>query len=127
MLEEARKLAARSGLGNGAWHRGDVYALPFGGGAFDIVSCRYAFHHLLEPARAAFDVVAVERNDYFPERARFADLPLVEEIFELDSDHSLALLDEAEKIDLLQRTRVFVLTPVQASDGGFETVTAAPP
>ena len=43
MLDEARKLAARSGLGNVAWHRGDVYALPFGEGAFDIVSCRYAF------------------------------------------------------------------------------------
>ena len=50
MLDQARQLAARSGLGNVEWHRGDVYALPFADGAFDIVSCRYAFHHLLEPA-----------------------------------------------------------------------------
>src|SRR5262245_11757292 len=49
MLEEARKLAARSSVGNVAWHRGDVYALPFADGAFDIVSCRFAFHHLEEP------------------------------------------------------------------------------
>jgi hypothetical protein len=48
---------------------------------------------LLEPARAAFDVVAVERGDYFRETARFGDAP-VEEVFELDSDHSLTLLDE---------------------------------
>jgi ubiquinone/menaquinone biosynthesis C-methylase UbiE len=61
MLEEARQLAARSGLGNVAWHRGDVYALPFGEGAFDIVSCRYAFHHLLEPARALAEMVRVCR------------------------------------------------------------------
>jgi SAM-dependent methyltransferase len=61
MLEEARQLAARSGLGNVAWHRGDVYALPFGEGAFDIVSCRYAFHHLLEPGRALAEMVRVCR------------------------------------------------------------------
>ncbi len=61
MLEEARQLAARSGLGNVAWHRGDVDALPFGEGAFDIVSCRYAFHHLLEPARALAEMVRVCR------------------------------------------------------------------
>ena len=61
MLEEARKLAARSGLGNVAWHRGDIYALPFGEGAFDIVNCRYAFHHLLEPVRALAEMVRVCR------------------------------------------------------------------
>ena len=62
MLEEARKLAAREGLRNVAWHRGDVYALPFSNGAFDIVSCRYAFHHLLEPACALAEMVRVCRT-----------------------------------------------------------------
>ncbi len=52
MLDEARTLAVRQGLANVEWHQGDVYALPFADGAFDIVSCRFAFHHLLEPARA---------------------------------------------------------------------------
>ncbi len=61
MLEEARKLAARTGLGNVAWHRGDVYALPFADGAFDIVSCRFAFHHLQAPARALAEMVRVAR------------------------------------------------------------------
>src|SRR6516164_6341407 len=32
MLQEARKLAAREGLRNVAWHQGDVYALPFPNG-----------------------------------------------------------------------------------------------
>src|SRR5262245_10149675 len=61
MLEEARKLAARAQAGNVAWHRGSVYALPFADGAFDIVSCRFAFHHLQEPARALIEMVRVAR------------------------------------------------------------------
>jgi SAM-dependent methyltransferase len=61
MLEQAHKLAARSGVGNVAWHRGDAYALPFADGAFDIVSSRFAFHHLEEPARAFAEMVRVAR------------------------------------------------------------------
>jgi len=61
MLEEARGLAARAGVGNVAWHRGDAYALPFADGAFDIVSCRFALHHLQEPARAFAEMVRVAR------------------------------------------------------------------
>jgi ubiquinone/menaquinone biosynthesis C-methylase UbiE len=62
MLEQARKLAAREGLRNVMWHRGSVYTLPFADEAFDIVSCRYAFHHLLEPARALAEMVRVCRD-----------------------------------------------------------------
>ncbi|HWE20597.1 MAG TPA: class I SAM-dependent methyltransferase [Hyphomicrobiaceae bacterium] len=61
MLKEARMLAARQGLNNIAWHRGDAYALPFLDGTFDIVSCRFAFHHLQEPARAFAEMVRVTR------------------------------------------------------------------
>jgi SAM-dependent methyltransferase len=61
MLDEARSLAARSGTRNVAWHRGDAYALPFPDGAFDIVTSRFAFHHLQEPARAFAEMVRVAR------------------------------------------------------------------
>ncbi|MFL5004814.1 MAG: class I SAM-dependent methyltransferase [Microvirga sp.] len=61
MLEQAHGLAARTGAGNVAWHRGDAYALPFADAAFDIVSCRFAFHHLQEPARAFAEMVRVAR------------------------------------------------------------------
>lgn len=37
-----------------------------------------------------------------------------------DRQHFLGNVDEAEKIDLLRRAQVFLHTPVQASDGGFE-------
>jgi ubiquinone/menaquinone biosynthesis C-methylase UbiE len=61
MLEQARKLSVRQGLANVAWHRGDACALPFADGAFDIVSCRYAFHHMQAPARALAEMVRVAR------------------------------------------------------------------
>jgi ubiquinone/menaquinone biosynthesis C-methylase UbiE len=61
MLDEAAKLAARENLHNVAGHRGSVYVLPFADQAFDIVSCRYAFHHLLEPWRALAEMVRVCR------------------------------------------------------------------
>jgi thiopeptide-type bacteriocin biosynthesis protein len=52
-------------------------------------------HAWLEPARAAADVVAVERTEYFRERARWGDAD-VERIFQLDSRHCLTLLDEED-------------------------------
>jgi SAM-dependent methyltransferase len=61
MLDEARRAAAKSGAANVEWHRGDVYALPFAEHTFDIVSCRFAFHHLEEPARAFAEMVRVAR------------------------------------------------------------------
>jgi ubiquinone/menaquinone biosynthesis C-methylase UbiE len=61
MLDEAHKAADRAGVRNVAWHRGDVYALPFPDAAFDIVSCRFAFHHLEQPARAFAEMVRVAR------------------------------------------------------------------
>ena len=62
MLDQARQLAARGAVENAEWHRGDVYALPFGASAFDIVSCRFGFHHLAEPARAFAEMVRVCRD-----------------------------------------------------------------
>jgi ubiquinone/menaquinone biosynthesis C-methylase UbiE len=61
MLAEARRLAAAAGVENVAWHRGDVYALPFAAAAFDIVSCRFAFHHLEAPEEAFAEMVRVCR------------------------------------------------------------------
>ena len=61
MLDEARKLAAAKGVANVEWHQGDAYALPFANASFDIVSCRYAFHHMQEPAHALAEMVRVCR------------------------------------------------------------------
>ncbi len=61
MLREAEKLAAANHIANVEWHRGDVYALPFADNSFDIVTCRFAFHHLREPARALAEMARVCR------------------------------------------------------------------
>lgn len=52
MLEQARKEQQQRGLTNVSWQQGDVYALPYPGAHFSIVSSRFAFHHLLEPLAA---------------------------------------------------------------------------
>jgi ubiquinone/menaquinone biosynthesis C-methylase UbiE len=61
MLDQARALATREGLANVDWREGDVYALPFADRTFDIVSCRYAFHHLERPADAFAEMIRVCR------------------------------------------------------------------
>ena len=44
MLNEARALQERNGL-EVRWDLGDVHALPYEDGAFDLVVCRRAAHH----------------------------------------------------------------------------------
>ncbi len=62
MLDEARRLANEKHLDNVEWRAASVYALPFPDGSFDIVTCRFAFHHLQEPARAFAEMVRVCRG-----------------------------------------------------------------
>jgi SAM-dependent methyltransferase len=62
MLDQARALAAERNLLNVEWRRGDVYRLPFAVGSFDIVSCRFAFHHFQHPAKALVEMARVCRS-----------------------------------------------------------------
>lgn len=59
MIRQARTLAARQSLDHVSWYVGDVYALPFDDGAFDIVTCRFAFHHFENPAAALREMLRV--------------------------------------------------------------------
>ncbi len=49
MLEQARRTEEEQGLANVVWEQGDVGAVPHADGTFDIVTCRFAFHHFPEP------------------------------------------------------------------------------
>ncbi len=49
MLEQARKTQQEQGLANISWDQGDVTALPYPAARFDIVTCRFAFHHFPDP------------------------------------------------------------------------------
>ena len=59
LLAEARKLA--SGLANVSFVEGDIYALPFEAGDFDIVGTIRTLHHLEHPERAFTELVRVTR------------------------------------------------------------------
>ena len=57
MLEQARGFARRQSVDNVEWRAGDVYQTPFADGSFNIVSCRFAFHHFAKPALAFAEMV----------------------------------------------------------------------
>ena len=62
MLAQARNLGARLALSNVSWIQGDVCALPFTQETFDIVSCRFAFHHFEAPEKAFAEMLRVCRR-----------------------------------------------------------------
>lgn len=51
MLEQARQRQQAEQLSNLRWHLGDGLKLPFADGHFSLVTCRYAFHHMPDPAK----------------------------------------------------------------------------
>lgn len=57
MLDQARALARRQGVDNSEWRVGDACQAPYPDGSFDIVTCRFAFHHLEKPALAFAEMV----------------------------------------------------------------------
>lgn len=59
MLDRARQLAAEKAAGNVTWDRGDVTALPYPDGAFDIVVTRFSMHHFLDPISVLHEMVRV--------------------------------------------------------------------
>jgi ubiquinone/menaquinone biosynthesis C-methylase UbiE len=62
MLAEAQKLTAEKGLQNVEWRQGSAYELPFPDESFDIVTSRFAFHHLEKPPAAFKEMLRVARR-----------------------------------------------------------------
>lgn len=60
-LAIAEKNRQQRGLSNARFQRGDADRLPFADGDFDVVVCRFAFHHLEEPARVLGEMARVCR------------------------------------------------------------------
>ena len=59
MLDQSRKLAARKGLTNVTWMKGDVTTLPFPDASFSIVTTRFSFHHFLDPVAVMKEMIRV--------------------------------------------------------------------
>jgi ubiquinone/menaquinone biosynthesis C-methylase UbiE len=49
MLDQARRTQREQGIENVCWDCGDVTAMPYRDHTFDIVTCRFAFHHFPQP------------------------------------------------------------------------------
>lgn len=62
MLIHAREKQEKSGLTNIDFLLSDVESLPFPDAAFDIVSCRFAFHHFPNPKKALNEMQRVCRG-----------------------------------------------------------------
>jgi ubiquinone/menaquinone biosynthesis C-methylase UbiE len=58
-LELARTEAATRGQQNVRFQQGNAEELPFGDGAFDLVTCRAAFHHFPRPGRVLSEMARV--------------------------------------------------------------------
>jgi SAM-dependent methyltransferase len=59
MLELARARCRKEELGNVRFDLGDVTKLPYDDGAFSRVVCRYALHHLTDPAAVVREIARV--------------------------------------------------------------------
>ena len=59
MLAKARATALEAGIANASFSRGDVTAIPFRNGSFNIVSCGFAIHHLAHPPAALAEFARV--------------------------------------------------------------------
>jgi ubiquinone/menaquinone biosynthesis C-methylase UbiE len=96
MLAEAKTLSEANALANVQWRQGSVYSLPYPTNSFDIVTCRFAFHHFEDPRAAFSEMVRVassaarivlgdavvsddkEKADAFNKMERFRDPSTVE-------------------------------------------------
>jgi len=61
MLEQARALAARRGVANVTFERGDAMRLPCADASFDLVTCRVCAHHFADPGAALREAARVLR------------------------------------------------------------------
>ncbi len=61
MLERAKQLKHEQGVNNVEFWQGNVEILPFPAESFDLVVCRFAFHHFPDPARVLGEMARVCR------------------------------------------------------------------
>lgn len=62
MLEQARQEQRQRDIRNVSWMPGDAHHIPFADGAFSIVLCSAAFHHLQTPRHAFSEMLRVCRS-----------------------------------------------------------------
>ena len=100
MLRVARAFLRERGVDGAAFAAGDVAALPFREGVFDLVTCRIAAHHFADVAAAVGEMARVSRRLVVIEDTLFADERL-EEAERLRDPTHVRSLSEDEWRDLV--------------------------
>jgi ubiquinone/menaquinone biosynthesis C-methylase UbiE len=113
MLDQARALERAKGLGNITWDIAEVPPLPYPGGRFSIVTCRFSFHHMIDPLavlqemrRVCAPGGRVVVADLTPHAAKAADFNAAEKV--RDPSHTRAMPLE-ELSELFQRVGLHIL------------------
>ncbi len=102
MLLKAREKEKTSGLNNTGFLLSDVESLPFPDESFDIVSCKFAFHHFPNPKKALFEMRRVCRDR----------LVLVDGVSSEDADKSL-FHNRLEKMRDPSHVRIYRLSEIE--------------
>jgi ubiquinone/menaquinone biosynthesis C-methylase UbiE len=63
LLRQALRFRAEKQVANAGFDRGDAEQLPYPDGAFDVVTCRYTFHHLPKPALVLKEMIRVMKPE----------------------------------------------------------------
>ena len=90
MLEQARKQAGERRIANAVFQEGAAESLPFGEGAFDIVTCRIAPHHFLSVEKFLEEAARVLKTG--------GQLALVDTAVPDDSPEAAAWQNEVEAV-----------------------------
>ena len=59
MMEQGKKFISQVGIENISFEKGVAQDLPFADNSFEIISCRYAFHHFSDPKPVISEMVRV--------------------------------------------------------------------
>lgn len=104
MLLHAREKQKSSGLGNTGFLLSDVESLPFADEIFDIVSCRFAFHHFPDPVKALHEMKRVCKTH--------GRIVLVDGVSSEDREKSL-FHNRIEKLRDPSHVRIYMLSEIE--------------
>ena len=101
MLTIARERTVERGVSNVSFRAADAENLPFENGAFDVVVCRLALHHLLKPLQVLSEMARV---------CRLGGIVLVEDIYASEHPERAAYQDRWEILRDASHVRTLALT-----------------
>jgi ubiquinone/menaquinone biosynthesis C-methylase UbiE len=114
MLAIGKQRTSENGVSNVSFRAADAQNLPFENGAFDIVVCRLALHHLLKPLQVLLEMARV---------CRIGGVVLVEDIYASEHPERAAYQDRWETLRDPSHVRTLALSELLQlfRDVGLET------